>query len=196
MSGRTSDQQSGMNPAAGAGRPIPLWLEDIKSHATGIAPDFLRRLASCGGIHTFVETGTYLGQTARAAVGIFTEVHSIELSPELHRRAAEQFAAEPKVHLHQGESADALARILPGMRQPVLFWLDAHYSEGETACGRENTPIIAELEAIRSAGIRDALILIDDLRCFQPERSNTRSSLRGYPTVDRIRALVRDIDPQ
>lgn len=193
----TADRHSGAAPT-GAQRPaIPLRLESIKSLSKTIEPAFLRRLAgAAGGIDTFVETGTFYGQTTQAAAEIFGAVHTIELSTELHQRAVQLFAGNHRVQAHQGESADVLARILPDIKQPVLFWLDAHYSEANTACGRENTPIIAELEAIRAAGIRDALILVDDLRCFQPERADTRQSLRGYPTVRRIQELVRDIDPQ
>lgn len=196
MGGNTTNRHDGTELASGLRAPIPLHLESIKSLARPIEPAFLRRLARAGGIASFVETGTFYGQTTQAAAEIFPEVHTIELSTELHALAVQRFSADARVHAHQGESADVLARILPGMTQPVLFWLDAHYSEANTACGRENTPIVAELEAIRAAGIRDALILIDDLRCFQPERADTRPSLRGYPTVDHIRERVRRIDPQ
>lgn len=192
-----TDQHGGA-ARTGARRPaIPLQLESIKSLTKTIEPAFLRRLArAAGGFVTFIETGTFYGQTTQAAAEIFDAVHTIELSTELCQRTVQLFAGNHRVQVHQGESADVLARILPDIEQPALFWLDTHYSEANTACGRENTPIIEELEAIRAAGVRDALILIDDLRCFQPERVDTRQSLRGYPTISSIQALVREIDPQ
>jgi hypothetical protein len=64
---------------------------------------------------------------------------------------------------------------------PVLFWLDAHYSDGETAKGPHDPPLPWELRAILERGDPDVL-LIDDARLM--------GLLPDYPSVDEIRQLV------
>ena len=52
----------------------------------------------------------------------------------------------------------------------ALFWLDAHYSGGDTAKGQSNTPVMSELEAILAYSRRNDIILVDDLRYFWTAR--------------------------
>lgn len=174
---------------------LSLELEIIKTLDRPIDPSFLRRVSAETGIDVFIETGTFYGETTAAAAEIFSVVHTIELSQDLYERAVRRFSGIPRIHVHHGDSEVVLTEILPGITKPVMFWLDAHYSEVNTARGRKNTPIVDELRQIHASGIRDALILIDDLRCFQAEDADTRDSLRGYPSANDIRALVQEIDP-
>lgn len=111
-----------------------------------------------------VETGTYDGGSARLLAERFPAVTTIELSEQLHRAAAAALGGVPNVELLQGDSAS----VLRGLERPpggVLYWLDAHWSGGETA-GRENPcPVVEEIRAI-GAGHADDCLLIDDARLF------------------------------
>ena len=54
---------------------------------------------------------------------------------------------------------------------PVLaVWLDGHYSAGLTHRGPQDTPIRFELDAIsaRLENFDRLVILVDDVRCFDP----------------------------
>ena len=51
------------------------------------------------GLHTLVETGTFLGDMVNAALHAFDTIYSIELSEDLCRRAQDRFADYPKVHI-------------------------------------------------------------------------------------------------
>ena len=73
------------------------------------------------------------------------------------------------------------------MNEPCLFWLDGHYSEGITAKGQLNTPILAELNHILNHSIKDHVILIDDARCF--------NGLDDYPTIDELKKIIVDKKP-
>lgn len=177
--------------------PCVLALQRVKSPAGPLEPAFLRELSAAFGLRYLVETGTFLGHTTAVASDIFPEVHTIELSPELAAKARTRFAGTPQVHVHQGDSATLLPQILEQLTGPALFWLDGHYSEGITARGHGNTPILDEIAAIVRSGRKDAVILIDDLRLFDRRRLDVgeSSSLHGYPAVTEVYAAVQEIDP-
>lgn len=81
-----------------------------------------------------------------------------------------------------GDSGKILPEILASLNKPCLFWLDAHYSDGITAKGDVETPIVSELEAIFNHSIQSHVILIDDARCFIGEND--------YPTIDWLREYI------
>lgn len=142
--------------------------------------DLLKRLAAENPqLTTFVETGTWRGDTLFALRNHFSRLHSIELNKELHTAAQKRLYRFQHITLWQGHSPEILHRVSPNLSQPTLFWLDAHYMGGPRT-GYGVCPALAELSAIctyldQSAG---HLILIDDARNFmQPG---------DYPTLAEI----------
>ena len=126
----------------------------------------IRAYAERLGVEVFVETGTFMGQMVEAMKPHFRELYSIELSEELHARAASLFARDPHVHLVRGDSADVLPDILARISEPCLFWLDGHFSGGITAQGSQDYPVLKELEHIGRHPVKHHVILIDDARLF------------------------------
>ena len=86
-----------------------------------------------------IETGTYLGGMIEAQIAAFRNVASIELSKELYQRALTRFDGIESVHLYCGDSSILLGTMIDNEDAFVntLFWLDGHYSGGETACGEK-----------------------------------------------------------
>jgi hypothetical protein len=127
----------------------------------------LNLLTSVLPLQTFVETGTFKGETLRLACPLFKECHSVELSPKLYRAAVKQFGGQAGVHLHHGPSPEFLrAKRDRFASVPTLFWLDAHWCVAEqTAGGESQTPLLAELEAIHALHPQSVL-LIDDARLY------------------------------
>jgi len=76
----------------------------------------------------------------------------------------------------QGESGRTLPRVLREIRQPCLFWLDAHLFDQET-------PIREELKAIVEHGVRGDVVLVDDSKWFDGRNQ--------YPTMEWMREFVR-----
>ena len=99
-------------------------------------------------INTFVETGTYLGETIELVKHNFLNIYSIELSQDLYTRAKRIFKTNKDINLFLGDSSIILSKIIKQIKNPCLFWLDAHYSYGITAKGSINTPILSELKIL------------------------------------------------
>jgi hypothetical protein len=148
---------------------------------------YVREYGSRFGIDVFVETGTYMGEMINAVKKDFKRIYSIELSHDLHQRAARWFDAYPHVRLIQGDSGAVIPDLAREIQEPCLFWLDAHYSGGPTARGDLDTPIAQELASILSRSFKD-VILIDDARHF--------IGLDDYPTLDTLKTQVEQTRPE
>lgn len=113
----------------------------------------------------FVETGSYRGDGIQMAIETgFPCIYSIELSPLHYKHCKKRFASVPSVHLVLGDSSKHLKKILAKIDAPITFWLDGHYSSGNTAKGKTNCPLLEELAAIANHPIKTHTILIDDVR--------------------------------
>jgi len=147
----------------------------------------IRQYAKRFGIRTLVETGTHYGDTVFAVLPHFDRIYSIELGDELYRRAVEHFKGQPRVTLLHGDSAERLPVVLNELHSSALFWLDAHYSFGDTACGNLYSPIMVELNQIFAHPTKTHVILIDDARDF--------SGRDGYPTLAHLETFIHTQHP-
>lgn len=144
----------------------------------------------------FVETGTYQCEGIEHALAAgFERVISIELDRVLHANAAARYAGRPAGHggrgrvtLLHGPSEHLLWEAIKDLREPVTFWLDAHYSGEGTARGDSLSPILSELAAIGRHPVRTHTILIDDRRDFGTANFD-------FTTEDEIRSAIRAINP-
>ncbi|MBU1222364.1 MAG: hypothetical protein KKA22_04305 [Gammaproteobacteria bacterium] len=133
-----------------------------------------------------VETGTLLGDMVEAMKNHFTQIYSIEISPELARKAQQRFANDSHISIIENDSSVALKSLMPEIREPALFWLDGHYSGGNTGKGEKDTPIMEELATIYASDIPH-VVLIDDARCFGAEKD--------YPSLDKLSAYIKSLRP-
>jgi hypothetical protein len=139
-------------------------------------------------LSTLVETGTYLGDMVFSLRKRFKDIISIELSSELCVRAQQRLREFPHVSIIEGDSSEVLPGILNGLKVPTLFWLDGHYSAGNTALGERETPVSAEVEAILNHPVKGHVILIDDARNFD--------GTHDYPTLASLRDYVHRALPK
>jgi hypothetical protein len=109
----------------------------------------------------FIETGAYIGDGINAAlIAGFQHVVSVELSRHFYATCCARFENEPRVSLVHGNSADVLPVILRVVHYPATFWLDAHWSGGDTA---NTAPLGAELAALSTHAVKTHTLLIDDV---------------------------------
>ena len=145
-------------------------------------------LAKKYAIRRLVETGTYLGDMVDATKKVFEKIDSIELSGELYRDAVRRFRKIKHIKIWNGDSAVVLAEIINDTAEPILFWLDAHYSGGRTARSTlGDTPIEKELDIIFTRWNPKSLILVDDARLFVGEHN--------YPTLPHLKTFLEQKNP-
>ena len=131
---------------------------------------------------TWVETGTFQGDTTAFLAERARKVISIEPEPALYAAAAARFRDRPNVELHAGLSEQVMPGVLKALSGDVRFWLDGHYSAGITHKGPKDTPIVDELALIGAAlpAWGQVAVLVDDVRCFEP----TNPEFADYPSRD------------
>ncbi|MFT7249021.1 MAG: hypothetical protein ACI97P_001801 [Arcticibacterium sp.] len=143
----------------------------------------LRETYSCD---TFIETGTYKGDMLFALKNFFPRLISIELSPLYYQKALVKFKKDKNVELLLGDSGELMPLVIKKLKSPALFWLDGHFSSGDTAQGEKDCPIYGELHAIFSSPYNHVL-LIDDARHFIGKDD--------YPTVPELAAFIEKEKP-
>jgi len=116
---------------------------------------------------TFIETGTYLGNTAMRCSRDFDAVITMELDPELFRQAQRYLASRPNIHCLQGDALKLLPQVLErtDVREALVF-LDGHFSGGNTAHGDLAEPACEEITVLAGHKEKINAVVIDDFRCF------------------------------
>lgn len=152
-----------------------------------IKQQIIREHARRFGLKTLIETGTYLGEMVEAMSRVFQRIYSIELDPTLFAQARDKFQKHRHITILQGDSGEVLPEVLAQVIEPSLLWLDSHYSGGNTAKGKLETPIMDELQHVLNHPLRGHVILIDDARCFNGQND--------YPTLEELETFVRNHRP-
>ncbi len=116
-------------------------------------------------IPNFVETGTFLGNTTYWASKYFERVFTIEFSEPIYRQAIEKYGDIDNITFLYGHTRAILAEIVPLLDVPSLFWLDAHWSGGQTYGAQDECPVLDEIDIIDQSNV-DSFILVDDARLF------------------------------
>lgn len=148
---------------------------------------FVKKIAKAYKLKTFVETGTCKGDMVAKQIDNFDKLMSIELGRDLFLKAKQRFEGIDNVELYHGDSSSVLRDLLKHITQPCLFWLDAHYSGGETALSIHETAILSELECILSHPVKSHVILVDDARLFDGKG--------GYPALAALQQFVKERGP-
>lgn len=118
---------------------------------------------------TFIETGTCTGETTLFVAPYFKNIHTIEIAANHYRTAKVNFENASYSHITQylGDSIDVLPKLLEGINEPAVFWLDGHWMGGDSGQGKKDCPLLEEIAAIDQIYQPDeAILLIDDHRLF------------------------------
>jgi len=133
---------------------------------------------------TFVETGAYLGEGIERYIQEphFINIHSIELSEKWYNYCKEKFSNNSNVQIHLGNSFIVIKDLIDA-REPVLWYLDAHFSGGETAGAdiENGCPLIKELETILDRHNLDDIIVIDDMQLMGKASMSGIENDKIYP---------------
>ena len=156
------------------GRPVP------PPH--GIKQGIIKEYARNYHCQIFFETGSYQGDMIQAVKKNFKQIYSVELSETFYQNVKQRFKHDHHITLLQGDSGEVVRDSLNHIHEPCLFWLDAHYSGGNTAKGEKLSPIMEEIIPILNHTIKSHVILIDDAREF--------AGKDGYPDLVELKQKV------
>lgn len=106
------------------------------------------------GIETVYELGTCVGGTTRWFSQNFKNVIGVEIMWDYLKIAAERVGfSESNVTLYEGSTVDVLPKILKGVKDPVLFFVDSHWGE--------YNPLLRELEIIAENKLKPVIAIHD-----------------------------------
>ena len=151
----------------------------------------------------FIETGTWHGDGVVKAVktNMFDQIHSIEIEENLFKNCLNRFKQTQNVNLHLGDSGIVLKDIIKDIDQGITFWLDGHWSLGDTGCADNYLcPIQYELEIIKNDPNREKhIIIIDDMGDFTEENISWNKNQYpdkevGYMTKKMLEEKLREIN--
>ena len=115
-------------------------------------------------LDVFVEGGTYRGETSKSMSGKFRKVYTVEKSSVMFDIAKKNLNRIDNITMLMGDTREYLHQILKE-NDNILFWLDAHWSGGETYGEDDECPLIEELRIIFKHD-QNHVVLIDDARLF------------------------------
>jgi predicted O-methyltransferase YrrM len=168
-------------------RRLQLSSRGVGSVDVQLADDLRREV----GLVRAVETGTYVGDTARKLAGVFPAVITIERSDLFFQRASEALRDIPQITCVHGHSATKLRDVADAT--PSLYYLDAHWSRGSTSGEDDECPVLQEIEALRD-GHPDDCVVIDDARLFAAAPPPPHKS-GHWPTLLELFDSLRSIRP-
>jgi len=141
----------------------------------------------------FCETGTFVGRTVQYALDAeFEFIRSVELNLFNFEICRNLFRDYSNIKLYCGESENLFWSMIKDINEPVLFFLDSHYSGVsdyyQTSKGRTYSSLVSELLTIAKHPIKNHTIFIDDIRDFKTINMD-------YVTKEKIFELIININP-
>jgi hypothetical protein len=140
-------------------------------------------------LRVFIETGTYCGDTAAWAACHFDSVTTIEYSREIHQEAVGRHGKIQNINFILGDSRAVLKTIVPKLSNPAVFWLDSHWSGGQTYGANDECPLLEEIRTLHMQKCTHFLF-IDDARLFTspPPRPHR---VDEWPSIDEVIEAVK-----
>jgi hypothetical protein len=120
------------------------------------------------------------------------KVITVERSEVMFEIAKSTIGKLKNVVMLRGDTRDHLPSVLE-LNDNILFWLDAHWSEGDTYGEADECPLLHELKIIFGGG-KTCAILVDDARLFlaPPPKPHVMAE---WPTIkDIVDVLPSDWD--
>ncbi|MEG3841898.1 FkbM family methyltransferase [Microcoleus sp. herbarium14] len=154
----------------------------------GVPTELAIALKDAYNLQGFIETGTNYGGTALWAAQYFQKVITIEAAKAIHEAVVKNYGHLKNIEFVLGNSKEQLEAIVPTLKEPCIFWLDAHWSGGVTYGEADECPLLEELQIINDSEF-DHFILIDDARLFlcPPPRPHR---IEEWPTIDAVTSLL------
>lgn len=155
--------------------------------------DFLKQLRSdYKNYPNFIETGTYRGDTILHMEQYFSKLYTIEIKKQFYENVKNKYKGD-KINFYLGDSGEVLTKILSNINGQSIFFLDGHWSAGNTGKGVKDCPLYEELTGIMLHHTDEAIIIIDDVRMFGVGPNNSDEICNWEEiNVENILKIVRN----
>lgn len=154
----------------------------------GIPEQETRWLKEKINLTTVIEGGTYQGETAKRLSSDFAKVFTIEKSEVMFEEAKKNIGDIQNITQLRGDTRNHLPKLV-SENDDILFWLDAHWSGGDTYGEQDECPLLQELGIIFGSNMKNYAVLIDDARLFLappplPHKVN------NWPSIKQVTDMV------
>jgi len=147
-------------------------------------------------LSTFVETGTFHGDTLIVMAPIFKKLYSVELSKELCEESSKRLEEFKHVSISLDDSPQFIEKLRPSLKdESVLYWLDAHWCVSDNTAGEDSQcPLVKEIEAIEKLN-NSSVIVIDDARLFLAPPPEPHE-ISDWPLFEEVNTALRKLSTE
>ena len=117
---------------------------------------------------TAVETGLWKGEQLEVIAKCFNNTYGIELDAHYAEVSRKRV---PKATVYCGDTAKLLPMVSQEMKEPSVFFLDAHYCKLDPPIAKSKFPLWEELKTISNRNLPD-IVIVDDVHTFGKKRDD------------------------
>ena len=142
------------------------------------------------GCTCLIETGTFHGEMVSTVRKKFADVYSVEIAEHLYKENRERFKNNCNVHLYLGDCLDTLPQMIKDAGEAkIIFWLDGHFSSGETGRGKIDDPIYESFELVfNELKGKSYAVCVDDALTFDGKN--------GSVTLETLLDFIKEQNPE
>jgi len=138
----------------------------------------------------FIETGTLEGGTIFALEPYFDRLYTVEYSEKYYNNTKHKYNGN-KITFILGDSSIVFEPLLPTIHEPTIFFLDGHWSSGDTGKSAKDCPLIEEVTHIQNLFTPNAILIIDDCRMFGTKQNEDWSEINESSILNILKPYIQ-----